>query len=270
MQIGKRYPVDVGLAGDADRTLAWLTREIQTKSNRSFLTRCQTNMRQWWARMEREEDQEGIPLKPQKVIRALQRVVHDDAVLSVDVGNVTVWMARHFRMSNQNMVISSWLATLGCGLLGAIAAKIAYPDKQVIAVCGDGGFAMMMSDFVSAVTYNLPIVVVVLNNHKIAMIKFEQEVMGNAEFATDLQNPHFARFADICGGVGFRVEKTDELLPALQQAVASGKPCIVDVLVDADEAPLPATVTFGQAAGYAKHMWKELFEEGKIDVAVLT
>jgi pyruvate oxidase len=268
-QIGKRYPVDVGLAGDAEKTLTWLQNELPSRTDRSFLERCQSEMKQWWEKMNRDEADLSVPIKPQRVIHALQQVVHDDAVLSVDVGNVTVWMARHFRMTHQQMIISSWLATLGCGLPGAIAAKIAYPDRQVFAVCGDGGFAMLMSDFVTAVKYNLPVIVIVLNNHKIAMIKFEQEVMGNAEFATDLHNPNFAQFADICGGAGFRVEKPDQLLPALQQAVALGKPSIIDVLVDANEAPMPANITFGQAAGYAKHMLKELFEEGKIEVPVL-
>lgn len=149
-------------------------------------------------------------------MHALQQVAHDDAILSVDVGNVTVWTARHFRMTNQQFVISSWLATLGCGLPGALAGKIAFPDKQVFAVCGDGGFGMTMNDFVTAVKYKLPIVVVVLNNNKIAMIKFEQEVMGNIEFETDLTNPDFAKYAEACGGIGYRVENLDELLPAFK------------------------------------------------------
>jgi len=268
-QIGKRNRVDVGLPGDAKHTLTWLANEIEHKTERTFLEQNQQNMRDWWEKMDRDEADDSVPIKPQRVIKALQQVASDDAVLSVDVGNVTVWVARHFRMTNQQMVISSWLATLGCGLPGAIAAKIAYPRKQVFAICGDGGFAMTMNDFVTAVKYNLPMVVIVLNNHKIAMIKFEQEVMGNVEFGTDLHNPHFAKYAEICGGVGLRVEKPDELLPALQKAVSLRKPCIVDVLVDANEAPMPAKITFGQAAGYAKHMLKELFEEGKIEVPML-
>jgi pyruvate oxidase len=115
----------------------------------------------------------------------------------------------------------------------------------VFAACGDGGFAMTMYDFVTAVKYDLQIVVIVLNNHKIGMIKFEQEVMGNAEFGTDLHNPTFARYADICKGVGYRVEKPEELLPAFERAVQQQKPCIIDVVVDANEAPLPANITFG-------------------------
>ncbi|UFJ41650.1 pyruvate oxidase [Brevibacillus humidisoli] len=265
-QIGKRYPVDVGMAGDAAKSLSHLIGQVTRHEDRDFLERCQRNMREWWEKMERQEADPAKPIKPQRVIHALQQVVSDDAVLSVDVGNVTVWVARNFRMTNQQMVISSWLATLGCGLPGAIAAKIAYPQKQVFAICGDGGFAMTMNDFVTAVKYELPIVVIVFNNHKIAMIKFEQEVMGNIEFGTNLHNPDFARYAEICGGIGFRVETADELLPAMRQALALGKPCIIDVLVDALEAPMPSKITFGQAAGYAKHMLKELFEEGKIEV----
>ncbi len=111
--------------------------------------------------------------------------------------------------------LASDLSDAGCR--AHLLEKIAYPDKQVLAVCGDGGFAMTMADFITAVKYNLPLVVVLFNNHKIGMIKFEQEVMGNVEFGTDLTNPNFARYADICGGVGYRVEKEEELLPAFEK-----------------------------------------------------
>jgi pyruvate oxidase len=268
-QIGKRYPVDVGLAGDAGATLSWLTEHVSRKEDRQFLEKNQERMNKWWEKLEKQEEDESVPIKPQRVIRALQQVAADDAVLSVDVGNVTVWAARHFHMTNQSFVISSWLATLGCGLPGAIAGKIAYPHKQVLAICGDGGFGMMMADFVTAVKYELPMVVVVLNNHKIAMIKFEQEVMGNAEFGTNLHNPDFAKYAEACGGVGYRVERTEELLPSLQKAVQQNKPCIVDVVVDADEAPMPGNLQFSQVVGYTKHMVKELFQEGKLDLPPL-
>ncbi|MFY0762377.1 pyruvate oxidase [Metabacillus dongyingensis] len=263
-QIGKRYAVDVGLAGDSYQTLHNLITLVENHNDGSFLNKCQTNLNEWRQKLHEQEQDDSIPIKPQRVINALQKVAEDDAILSVDVGNVTVWMARHFNMTNQKFVISSWLATLGCGLPGAIAGKIAYPDKQVFAICGDGGFQMMMNDFVTAVKYDLPLVVIVLNNHKIAMIKFEQEVMGNAEFGTDLHNPDFAKYADICGGIGYHVEQPEELLPVLNKAISAKKPCIVDVIVDASEAPLPAKVTFGQAKGYASHMLKELFQEGTI------
>ncbi|MBA4495427.1 pyruvate oxidase [Paenactinomyces guangxiensis] len=267
-QIGKRVPVDAGLAGDAKKTLDWLTTRLVRQADRSFLEDYQQLMKKWWEKLKKQEEDPSTPIKPQRVVQSLQKVVRDNAILSVDVGNVTVWMARHFRMTNQKFVISSWLATLGCGLPGAIAGKIAYPDKQVFAICGDGGFGMTMNDFVTAVKYRLPIIVVVFNNHKIAMIKFEQEVMGNVEFGTELQNPNFAQYAEACGGVGYRVERPEELMPALEKAVSQTKPCIIDVVVDANEAPMPAKITFGQAAGYAKHMIKELWEEGKVDLPI--
>lgn len=268
-QIGKRYPVDVGLGGETKVTLDWLNKHISRKEDRSFLEQSVERMNKWWGKLDQQEEGCSVPLKPQPVIRALQEVASDDAVLSVDVGNVTVWMARHFHMTNQQFIISSWLATLGCGLPGAIAGKIAYPDKQVFAICGDGGFAMTMADFVTAVKYQLPIIVIVLNNHKIAMIKFEQEVMGNIEYATNLHNPNFAQYAEACGGAGYRVEKPEDLLPTLKTAVQQNKPCIIDVLVDAEEAPMPANITFAHAAGYTKHMIKVLFEEGRLDLPPL-
>ncbi len=268
-QIGKRYPVTVGLAGEAGKTLEWLGEHVERKENRVFLEKSQERMAEWRNKLEGREADPSSPLKPQHVIHELQSVVADDAVLSVDVGNVTVWMARHFHMTNQRFIISSWLATLGCGLPGAIAGKIAFPEKQVFAICGDGGFGMTMQDFVTAVKYHLPIVVIVLNNHKIAMIKFEQEVMGNIEFGTDLHNPNFAEYAKSCGGAGFRVENSEDLLPALEEAVRLNKPCIVDIAVDADEAPLPAKITFAQAKGYTKHMLKVLLEEGRIELPPL-
>ncbi|MGA9172802.1 MAG: pyruvate oxidase [Thermoactinomyces sp.] len=268
-QIGKRYAVEIGLAGEAEKTLSWLMERINRHEDRSYLEEHQEMMKEWWERLKKQEEKEASPMKPQTVMKALQKIANDDAILSVDVGNVTVWVARHFRMTRQKFIISSWLATLGCGLPGAIAAKIAYPDRQVFAICGDGGFGMTMNDFVTAVKYDLPIVVVVLNNHKIAMIKFEQEVKGNLEYGTDLVNPNFAKYAEACGGVGYRVEKIEELFPAFEQAKEQKKPCIIDVVVDPDEAPMPSHITYAQMSGYAKHMIKALFEQGKLDLPPL-
>jgi pyruvate oxidase len=259
-QIGKRYPVDIGLAGDAGVTLPLLTQRLERNRDTAFLEKYQQKMKSWVEKMKRQGERDHQPLRPQTVPVMLQDVLDDHAVISCDVGNVTVWMARNFMATNQKFVISSWLATLGCGLPGAIAGKLAYPDKQVVAVVGDGGFAMLLADFVTAVKYQLPIVVIVLNNAKIAMIKFEQEVMGNAEYGTDLTNPDFARFAEDCGGIGYRVESREELKSALDHVFSQQKPAIIDVIVDPGEAPMPAQVTFSQAKNYAVHLIKEMFE----------
>ncbi|MFC4076970.1 pyruvate oxidase [Salinithrix halophila] len=265
-QIGKRYPVEVGLVGDAGTTLRWLTGHLERKEERNFLEKCQKRMADWRKGLAEDEAlEEGSPIRPAQVIAQLRKVVDRDAVLSVDVGNVTVWMTRHFPVSDQKWVISSWLATMGCGLPGALAGKIAWPERQTVAVCGDGGFTMVMQDFLTAVKYQLPILVVVLNNEKIGMIQYEQQVMGNLEFGTELEGFDFARFAELCGGIGFRVENSCELAPALEQAAAVGKPALVDVCIE-DQPPLPGKITYAQAAGYAKHMIKRLFKNGRVEL----
>ncbi|MBG9471691.1 pyruvate oxidase [Priestia megaterium] len=267
-QIGRRYPVSIGLVGDSKTTLSQLTHNLDYQENRRFLEECQVNMENWWKHVEKEENEVSTPIKPQQVIPKLQKIVDDDAIVSVDVGNVTVWMARHFRMTNQKFVISSWLATMGCGLPAAIAGKLAHPEKQSVAVCGDGGFTMVMQDFVTAVKYKLPIVVVVLNNSEIGMIKYEQAIQGHLDYQTQLGEMNFAKFAESCGGIGYRVEKHEELETAFEKAALATVPVVIDVVV-ADEPPLPGKISFGQAANYSKHIMKKFFKEHELEMPPL-
>lgn len=264
-EIGKRYPIDVGLTGDVKETLQRLNGRIQPGENRDFLHEYQEKMEKWWEDLKKDEQEKTTPIKPPQMIQALQKVTDKDAILSVDVGNVTFWMAQHFRMTEQDFVISSSLATMGCGLPGAIAAKMAYPDRQVVTVCGDGGFTMVMHDFLTAVKYNLPILVVISNNEKIGMIKYEQQEIGNVEYRTDLENFNFAEFAQTCGGYGYRVEKHEELLPAFKAAVEINRPVIVDVCIE-DEPPLPGKIPYEQVVNYSKHTIEKLFVKGKLDI----
>ncbi|MBX9987760.1 MULTISPECIES: pyruvate oxidase [Priestia] len=267
-QIGRRYPVSIGLVGDSKTTLSQLAHNLDYQENRRFLEECQVNMENWWKHVEKEENEVSTPIKPQQVIPKLQKIVDDDAIVSVDVGNVTVWMARHFRMTNQKFVISSWLATMGCGLPAAIAGKLAHPEKQSVAVCGDGGFTMVMQDFVTAVKYKLPIVVVVLNNSEIGMIKYEQAIQGHLDYQTKLGEMNFAKFAESCGGIGYRVEKYEELETAFEKAALANVPVVIDVVV-ADEPPLPGKISFGQAANYSKHIMKKFFKEHELEMPPL-
>ncbi|MGZ0874765.1 pyruvate oxidase [Priestia megaterium] len=267
-QIGRRYPVSIGLVGDSKTTLSQLTHNLDYQENRRFLEECQVNMENWWKHVEKEENEVSTPIKPQQVIPKLQKIVDDDAIVSVDVGNVTVWMARHFRMTNQKFVVSSWLATMGSGLPAAIAGKLAHPEKQSVAVCGDGGFTMVMQDFVTAVKYKLPIVVVVLNNSEIGMIKYEQALQGHLDYQTQLGEMNFAKFAESCGGIGYRVEKYEELETAFEKAALANVPVVIDVVV-ADEPPLPGKISFGQAANYSKHIMKKFFKEHELEMPPL-
>jgi pyruvate oxidase len=163
--------------------------------------------------------------------------LEDNAVVSLDVGNVTIWTARYLQLSHQQLVLSAWLATMGCALPGAIAGKLAYPDKQVIALVGDGGFSMGMQDFVTAVKYKLPMTIVVFNNQKIQLIEHEQKEKGNEPAEIELANIDFAAFAKACGGQGYTARNREELAHALALAKESAVPAVIDAYVS-DSSPL--------------------------------
>lgn len=171
-------------------------------------------------------------MQPQHMLTEIQRILEKDAIVSLDVGSVTLWSARYLVLSGQKMVVSSWLATMGCGLPGAIAAKIAFPERQVVAITGDGGFSMGMQDFVTAVKYELPLTIVVMNNQKIQLIEHEQAEIGNKAAGIKLANIDFAAFARACGGEGYTVETQEQLGATLQQAKNSHKPVVIDAYVE--------------------------------------
>ncbi|MEC1585096.1 pyruvate oxidase [Bacillus spizizenii] len=268
-KIGKRYPVTAGLVCDSTLGLRELTEYIERKEDRRFLNACTEHMQHWWNEIEKDEAEAETPLKPQQVVARLQEAAADDAVLSVDVGTVTVWMARHFKMNaNQDFIVSSWLATMGCGLPGAIAASLSEPERQAIAVCGDGGFSMVMQDLPTAVKYKLPITVVILNNENLGMIEYEQQVKGNIDYVTKLQNVDYAAFAESCGAKGIKVTKAEELAPAFHEALHANQPVVVDVMIG-NEPPLPGKITYGQAKGFSKYMLKNFFENQNIEMPSL-
>lgn len=263
-KVGNYYPIIAGLCGDVKRVLPMLTSMVTKKKDSPYLRKYQEKMKKWHIHMQEEKKKDSNPIHAPQVMYELERVVVNDAVISADVGNVTVWTVRYFPFTNQKFTISGRLATMGCGLPGAIAAQIAYPDKQVVAICGDGGFTMVMHDFITAVKYNLPIKIVILNNSKIGMIKYEQQEMGDLNYETDLGEVDFAAFATACGGEGYRVEKNENLPNTLRQAFLSNKPTIIDVSIE-DMAPLPGQITYDQAVKYGEFLIKEFFANKKLE-----
>lgn len=262
-EIGKRYPVNIGIVGSSDDVLTWFNKELKKNKKQKFLKSNQKNMRNWWKHLDDiSKAKENKPLQGPQVIRTLQRYVEDDAIISLDVGNVTTWTMRFFQLTHQRIVNSSWLATMGCGLPGAIAAKINEPKKQVVAICGDGGFSMVMQDFLTAIKYELPITVLVFNNKEIGMIRFEQEELGNIPYGVGLENMDYAGFAEACGGEGYRVTNNTELNQALKAAKKPTKPTIIDVNIQ-EKAPLPGKIEWDQAKGYSKYMLKKFAENEK-------
>ena len=152
-----------------------------------------------------------------------------DAVIALDVGENQWWFGRNFKMKEQRFAMSGYLGTMGFGFPAAIAAKIAWPEKIVFCITGEGGFAMAMSDFITAVKYNLPMVVVILSNRQFGMIQVEKMIEN---YATDLLNPDFSEYAKKCGGGEIRVQNPEDLKPALIMAIKSKIPYIVDIQTD--------------------------------------
>jgi pyruvate dehydrogenase (quinone) len=269
-RIGLRFPVEVGLIGDAKPTLAGLIPYIETKEDRSFLETAQEGMRDWWQLMETRAMSDAVPIKPQRVAWELSQLAPNNAIISGDSGTNTSWIARHFVIrGDQKFSCSGTLATMAPGLPYSIAAQIAFPERRSIAFVGDGAFTMLMGEFATAVKYNLPIVVVIIKNNTLGQIKWEQIVfLGNPEYGCELQEINFAKYAEACGGLGFSVEKPDQIRPALEQALASGKPSVVEVYVDPFEPPMPPKVTVKQAANFAEALIKGEPNGGKIALTI--
>ncbi len=262
--LGKIYPITEGLLGDAKEIISILTSTLNESTSDSFLRKYQEKMKKWNNHMKEQKEDETDPLYGPQVMNAVEKVVEDDAIISCDVGNVTVWTTRFLSFTNQKFVMSGGLATMGSGLPGAIAANIAYPDKQVVAITGDGGFSMVMHDFVTAVKYEMPIKIVILNNSKIGMIKYEQQTEGKQNYVTDLGEINFAAFAKACGGEGFRIEDFSELNGVMKEAFQTNKPTIIDIVTE-DIAPLPGKIKFEQAVSYSKYLLKEFFNNGSVE-----
>ncbi|HEY8150327.1 MAG TPA: thiamine pyrophosphate-dependent enzyme [Vicinamibacteria bacterium] len=249
VRIGLRYPVEVGLVGDASATLRQLLPLLACKEDRSFLRKAQEGMKEWLALMEERGTRRDRPMKPQVVAHELGRRLSSTAIVSCDSGTVATWWARHIpARRGQQYSLSGTLASMANGLPYAIAAQIAYPDRQCVAFVGDGALSMLMAEFATAVKYELPVKVVVIKNNTLGMIKWEQMVfLGNPEYGCDLQPIDFVKVAEACGGIGFRIEDPERCGEVLDAALAVPGPVIVEAVVDPYEPPMPARITVEQA-----------------------
>jgi pyruvate dehydrogenase (quinone) len=247
-RIGLRHPVDVGLIGDCRTILAALLPLIERKSDRSFLETSQERMRDWNHLMENRGTRNDIPMKPQVAAHNLNKFLADDAIIACDCGTVTTWAARHLEMrGDMKFMVSGLLATMACGLPYAVAAATAYPDRQVVAICGDGGFTMLMGEMATLVKYNLPVKVMIIKNNALGEIKWEQMAMeGNPEFGVELQPIDFAAYARACGAGGYCIDDPARAEEVLREAFAHPGPVVIEAVVDPNEPPLPGKSTTEQ------------------------
>ena len=231
--IAKTYPVEVGLLGNSAVLIPKLTEKVQPKQNQEYLNEIGQLMLQWRKQLQREADANLKPIRPQYIIKVLNEKVASNAVISLDIGENCWWFGRNFFMKKtQKMVMSGLLASMGFGLPGAMAAGLAFPDRQIVCISGDGGFTQVMGDFLTALKYQMPIKIFIMNNKHLGMIMQEQKVEGYQSSQTELFDFNFAVYAEHSGGMGIKVTEPNQLEAAVDKALASSKATIVDIDTD--------------------------------------
>jgi pyruvate dehydrogenase (quinone) len=232
--------VTLGLHGDVKATLLALIPKLNQKSNRDFLVLAQQRMKDWNNLTAKIESNQAVPVKPQYLVAQVSKLMKDDAVVAIDTGAHTVFTARHWKIKpDQQLVVCGNLASMAPGLPYALAAQVAYPRRQCIAMVGDGSFTMLMGEMATAVLYHLPVKVILFKNNALAMDRFEQEDLGNPDYGIALQPIDFAKIAEACGAEGYTCKRPEEIEPTLRKAFASSRPALIQVEVDPDENPLP-------------------------------
>src|SRR6185369_2233860 len=182
----------------------------------------------WEEVMHKQAARMDKPMKPQLLAHELGKRLRDDAIVSCDSGTITTWFARQIPARRGQMYsLSGNLATMACGLPYTIGAQVAYPDRQCVGFVGDGGFSMLMADFVTAVKYKLPIKIVIIKNNTLGQIKWEQMVfLGNPEYGVDLHPIDFAAFARACGGVGLSVDDPTQCGRVMDEFLKTSGPAV--------------------------------------------
>ncbi|MGQ0563186.1 MAG: thiamine pyrophosphate-dependent enzyme [Gemmatimonadota bacterium] len=256
-RIGLRYPVEVGLPGDARTTLTQLFERLRPGvGDAEWLERLRNEHADWRKVLRKRAEDDSVPLRPQRVAWELNRHLPDDVILCGDSGTSTTWFSRYLDIRlGMKASGSGNLATMASALPYAIGAQLAFPERRAVAFTGDGAFSMLMAEVLTAVKYELPIVVVILRNDYLGQIRWEQMAfMGYPEYGVKLHNPRsFADWADNCGAQGLHVTQPAELAPAFRAAFEKmDGPTVIECVVDPNEPPLPAKTPPEQAINMAK------------------
>ena len=257
--IGRRAPVDVGVVGDVRATIEALLPRLKEKRDSSHLDQAREHYRK------ARKDLDGLaisrrgkpPIHPQQVAKAISDAASDDAVFTCDVGLPTVWAARYLAMNGRRRLIGSfWHGSMANAMSQAIGAQAAFPRRQVISLSGDGGFTMLMGDFLTLVQHDLPVKVVVFNNGALGFIEIEQKSSGFLDFGTKFKNPNFAAMAEAVGVRGIRLEDPGDVERGIAEALAHDGPALVDAVVSRMVLPIPPSITVEMAKGFTLYMLK--------------
>jgi pyruvate dehydrogenase (quinone) len=257
--LGRRATLDLGIAADVSETINALLPRLTRKTDRSFL---ETSLKHY------EKARQGLddlaepskadrPIHPQYVARLLSELADDDAIFTADVGSPTVWAARYLKMNGKRRLIGSFNhGSMANAMPQAIGAQAAFPGRQVISMSGDGGFAMLMGDFISLAQLKLPVKVIVFDNSSLGFVAMEMKAAGYLDTGTELKNPDFAAMSNAMGILGIRVEQSEDLEPALRRALAHDGPVLVDVVTATQELVMPPSIKLEQAKGFSLYMLK--------------
>jgi pyruvate dehydrogenase (quinone) len=260
-RIGRRCDLSIGAVGHIRPTLEALLPMVDTKTDSTLLSKVQKKKASYEKKMAKKGDVQGrkAPIRPQAVARAICRHATNSAIFIADTGEPPVWMARHIHMKGtRDFLMSFNHASMANAMPQALGAQALDKSRQVIALCGDGGFSMLMGDFITAVTYDLPIKCIVFNNSKLGLVKMEMESMGYADWGIDLKNPNFADCGIAMGGKGIRIENPADLDAGIKEALAMDGPVVVDVVTDPNELTMPPEIMPARAWGFAISKIKEL------------
>jgi pyruvate dehydrogenase (quinone) len=266
-QLGRRAPIHLGLVGDVAATLDALLPLLAEKQDRQHLDRAVEHYRK--ARKGLDDLAVGKPGKklihPQQVAKVLSDLAAEDAVFTCDVGLPTVWAARYLSMNGKRRLIGSfWHGSMANAMAQAIGAQAVFPKRQVISLSGDGGFTMLMGDFLSLAQLGLPVKVVVFNNSTLGFIELEQRATGFLDFGTEFKNPNFATMAEAVGIRGIRLEDPADVEPGIADALAYDGPVLVDAVVNREELAIPPKITLEMAKGFTLYMVKAVMS-GRAD-----
>ena len=270
--LGRRAPIELGLVGDVGATLTALLPRLDQKTDSTHLDD---------ARLHYQEARKGLDdlaqgragkqlIHPQQIARVLSELAADDAVFTCDVGLPTVWAARYLAMNGKRRLIGSfWHGSMANAMPQAIGAQCAYPSRQVISLSGDGGFTMLLGDFLSLVQLGLPTKIVVFNNGALGFIELEQKSTGFLDTGTDFKNPNFAKMAEAVGVRGIRLERPEDVQPGLAAALAHQGPVLVDAVVSRMELAMPPKVQVEMAKGFSLYMLKAVLDGRASDLIEL-
>jgi len=270
--LGRRTHLDLALEGDVKDTLAALLPLVAQKQDTGHLDRALHTTRRWRKRMGHyvTRGPEVAPIRPEYLLSTVDELASDDAAVTVDTGTPCIWVARYITAKRDRNIFGSFSwASMACAMPNAIGIALAYPGRQVIAVCGDGGLAMLMGDLLTIAQRKLPVKLVVLNNSGLEFVHIEMEEAGIQPFGTEFENPDFAQLAEAIGITGIRLEDPHEVTDAVSRLLSTPGPALLDAVVDPHALSLPPHVTFGEAEGFSLSLAKQALH-GNLDAVIET